>query len=71
MLHGAPLHTLAVGQMASYPLITVQAGDQVGEALALMLRNSIHRLVVMDGEEIRGVLESLDVFSFLSNHSQC
>lgn len=69
VLHGAPLHTLAVGQMASYPLITVQAGDQVGEALALMLRNSIHRLVVMDGEEIRGVLESLDVFSFLSNHS--
>ena len=69
VLLGTPLGTLPVGQLASYPLITVDAQDQVGDALLLMLRHDIHRVVVMEGESVRGVLESLDVFSFLANHS--
>ena len=69
VLRGTPLHELPVGLLANYKLISVAASDQVGDALALMLRNNIHRVVVMDGERIAGVLESLDVFSFLSNHS--
>ncbi len=69
VLRGTPLDQLPVGLLANYQLITVQAGDQVGDALALMLRHAIHRVVVMDGDAVRGVLESLDVFAFLSNHS--
>ena len=69
VLCGTPLTELPVGQLASYPLITVNADDQVGDALLLMLRHDIHRVVVMEGQAIRGVLESLDMFSFLANHS--
>ena len=77
ILHGTPLDRLPVGEMANYGLITVKADDHVGEALALMLRHDIHRVVVVrpdaaqavSREAVVGVLESLDVFSFLSNHS--
>ena len=34
-----------------------------------MLRHHIHRVVVAEGDQVHGVLEALDVFSFLSNHS--
>lgn len=64
-----PLHSLPVGGLARYPLITVAADDPVGEALVLMLRHGIHRVVVMDGDTVLGLLESLDVFAFLANHS--
>jgi len=69
VLRGTPLDQMPVGSLANYQLITVQAQDQVGDALALLLRHAIHRVVVMDRGEVRGVLESLDVFAFLSNHS--
>jgi CBS domain-containing protein len=35
----------------------------------MMLRKRVHRLVVKEGDHVVGVLEALDVFSFLSNHS--
>jgi CBS domain-containing protein len=35
----------------------------------MMLRHRVHRLVVAEGDKVVGVLEALDVFSFLSNHS--
>lgn len=69
VLGQAPLHDLPVGRLARYPLITVAADDPVGEALVLMLRHGIHRVVVMDGDTVLGLLESLDVFAFLANHS--
>ena len=34
-----------------------------------MLRYRVHRVVVADGPKVIGVLEALDLFSFLSNHS--
>ncbi|RMD04374.1 CBS domain-containing protein, partial [Klebsiella pneumoniae] len=60
---------LPVGQMSQFSLITVPASAQIGDALTLMLRHRVHRLVVTRGDEILGLLESLDVFSFLANHS--
>ena len=69
ILSGRPLDQIPVGELSNYSLITVRPGDQVGDALAIMLRHHIHRVVVADGERIHGVLEALDVFSFLSNHS--
>ena len=69
VLSGRPLDQIPVGELSNYSLITVRPGDQVGDALAIMLRHHIHRVVVADGERIHGVLEALDVFSFLSNHS--
>jgi CBS domain-containing protein len=46
-----------------------RSDDQVGDALALLQRHRVHRLVVMDDKQVVGVLEALDLFSFLSNHS--
>lgn len=73
ILDGRPLHTLAVGELASSPVVSVRASDSLGNAMALLLRERVHRLVVLedaaDGGAVRGVLEALDLFSFLSNHS--
>ncbi len=69
ILHGKPLDQLAVGDLANFSLVTVRPSDQVGDALASLLRHRVHRLVVTEGAEVLGVLEALDLFSFLSNHS--
>lgn len=69
ILDGTPLDRLAVRGLASFSLITVRPGDQIGDALAVMIRHKVHRVVVAEGEQIHGVLEALDLFSFLSNHS--
>lgn len=69
ILDGRPLDKLAVGELACFSLVTVHPADQLGDAMALMLSRRVHRVVVMEGERALGVLESLDLFSFLANHS--
>ncbi len=69
VLDGRPLDQLPVGELATYSLITVAPSDQLGDAMTLMLSRRVHRVVVVDGEQVLGVLEALDLFSFLSNHS--
>jgi CBS domain-containing protein len=72
VLHGTPLDRLPVREVSSFGLITVDATDPVGDALTVMVRHKVHRVVVMAGAgggDILGVLEALDLFSFLSNHS--
>ena len=59
-----------MGGFASHPVVTVRAGEQLGEAMVLLLRARVHRLVVLDDAgQVRGILEALDLFSFLANHS--
>ncbi len=73
ILDGRPLHTLAVGELASSPVVSVRTSDALGDAMALLLRERVHRLVVLEAQDqggaVRGILEALDLFSFLSNHS--
>lgn len=72
VLHGTPLDRLPVREVSSFGLISVDATDPVGDALTVMVRHKVHRVVVMAGNgsgEVLGVLEALDLFSFLSNHS--
>jgi CBS domain-containing protein len=69
ILNGAPLDQQKVGALANFQIISVRPSDQVGDALALLQRHRVHRLVVMDSHHVVGVLEALDLFSFLSNHS--
>ena len=69
ILTGRPLDQLPVKDLANFSLITIDPSDQVGDALAQMLRFRVHRVVVAEGENVLGVLEALDLFSFLSNHS--
>ena len=69
ILDGTPLDRLAVRGLTTFSLITIKPSEQIGDALAIMIKHKVHRLVVAEGEKITGVLEALDVFSFLSNHS--
>ena len=69
VLHGTPLDRLPVRDLANFSLVAVKPSDQLGDALATMIRHKVHRVVVTDGQDIQGILESLDLFSFLSNHS--
>lgn len=69
VLDGRPLHQLAVAELANFDVITVRPSDQLGDAMAAMLRHRVHRVVVLEDGEIRGVLEALDLFSYLSNQS--
>jgi CBS domain-containing protein len=77
ILSGSDLGTLPVRELANFSLISVRPSDQLGDALAEMIRKRVHRVVVaepgedghVDPDRIAGVLEALDVFSFLSNQS--
>ena len=70
VLDGRPLDQLPVGELANFKLIEVRPDDQLGDAMATMLRHRVHRVVVVDeAGNIVGILEALDLFSFLSNQS--
>ncbi|HQQ71575.1 MAG TPA: DUF294 nucleotidyltransferase-like domain-containing protein, partial [Alicycliphilus sp.] len=70
VLDGRPLAQISVGELASSPVVTVRAFDQIGDAMALLLRARVHRLAVLDeGGQVLGILEALDLFSYLANHS--
>jgi CBS domain-containing protein len=69
VLDGRALAELPVRDLATFRLVSIGPRDSLFDALALMIKHQVHRLVVMDGERIVGLLEQLDALSFLSNHS--
>ena len=69
ILDGRPLDQMPVSELSNFELVEVHPSDQLGDAMAVMLRHRIHRVVVVDGDKIVGILEALDLFSFLSNQS--
>ncbi|MEO8526362.1 MAG: DUF294 nucleotidyltransferase-like domain-containing protein [Caldimonas sp.] len=69
VLDDRPLATLAVRELATFRLVSIAPQAPLFDALALMIQHQVHRLVVQDGERIVGLLEQLDLLSFLSNHS--
>lgn len=69
ILDGRPLPELPVRDLATFPLITIAPSAPLFDALALLVKHQVHRLVVADGERVVGLLNQLDALSFLSNHS--
>ena len=69
ILSGLVLESTAVGPLSNYKLITVQATDHLYEALAVMIRHSVNRVIVMTGDEPIGTLEQVDLLSFIANSS--
>ncbi|TDR33071.1 DUF294 nucleotidyltransferase-like domain-containing protein [Hydromonas duriensis] len=63
------LNSMPVREAARFELLTIDLNDEITEALLIMIRHRIHRLVVMDNNQIVGVLGQLDLMSFFSNHS--
>lgn len=58
-----------VGPIATYELITMAPDDFLFNALLRMTRHNVSRLVIQEGAAIHGVLEQIDLLSYLSNHS--
>ena len=69
VLQGLNLDT-DIAELAHYKLLTVSPGDFLFNALVLMTRHRIERVVVLDEEQqLHGVVELVDVLSFFSNQS--
>jgi CBS domain-containing protein len=69
LLRPQPPHELPVRDVARFELIEISADADLFEALWLMVRHRVHRLVVRDGGHLLGLLGQLDLVSFVANHS--
>jgi CBS domain-containing protein len=69
LLREVPPAALAVREVARFGLIEVHPDAELFEALWLMVRHRVHRLLVRDGDQVLGVLGQLDLVSFVANHS--
>ena len=69
LLRPEPPATLAVRELARFELVEVDADADLFEALWLMVKHRVHRLLVRDGEAVLGLLGQLDLVSFVANHS--
>jgi len=59
----------AVGPLATYELISMKPDDFLFNALLRMTHHNVNRLVIRDSKAIYGILEQIDLLSYLSNHS--
>ena len=59
----------AIGPIAIYPIITIEADDYLFNALLSFTKHSIKRLIVTRDGEIIGILEQLDLLSYFANHT--
>ena len=69
IVDGRALDALAVRELATFQLVSIAPDAPLFDALALMIQHQVHRLVVAQGDRVVGLLEQLDLLSFLSNHS--
>lgn len=69
IVEGTPLNQLQVGQFSNFALITAKPSDPLYDALASMIRHKVSRVVVMTEDDVIGILEQVDLLSFLANSS--
>jgi CBS domain-containing protein len=69
LLRPTPPNALPVRDVARFDLIAVTPDTELFDALLVMIRHRVHRVLVREGNAILGVLTQLDLMSFISNHS--
>jgi CBS domain-containing protein len=69
LLQGRPPQSIAVREVASFALIEVAADANLFEALWLMVKGRVHRLLVRRDGEALGVLSQSELIGFVANHS--
>lgn len=69
LLHELPPEKLAVREVATFNPWGVSVEDELFDAMLLMLRHRIHRVVVRKGEEVVGFLSQLDLMAFMASNS--
>jgi CBS domain-containing protein len=60
-IRAVDVQTLNVGDVASREPVTVEPGQDLDEALALMARHQVRRLPVVDDGQLVGILAQADV----------
>ncbi|ABL73170.1 CBS domain-containing protein (plasmid) [Paracoccus denitrificans] len=69
ILRDAPPASLKVRDFTSFTPWSVSVEDDLYDAMMLMLRHRIHRVLVRDGDEVVGILSQMDLMGFLANQS--
>jgi CBS domain-containing protein len=69
LLRGEPPAAMAVRDVSRFELVEVHPDAELYEALWLMVRHRVHRLLVRDGDTVLGLIGQLDLVSFVANHS--
>lgn len=69
LLRATPPAQTPVRLVATFSPWAVEIDDELYEAMLLMLRHRIHRVVVREGEAIVGLLSQIDLMAFMANHS--
>jgi CBS domain-containing protein len=69
LLRQTPPRQTPVRDVARFELLSVGPDAELFDALLVMLRHRVHRVLVREGDHILGVLNQLDLMSFISNHS--
>jgi CBS domain-containing protein len=59
----------AIGEIATYGLITIEKSDFLFNALLLFTKHGVKRLVVVEEDKVVGILEQLDLLSHFANHT--
>ncbi|MEL7290614.1 MAG: DUF294 nucleotidyltransferase-like domain-containing protein [Pseudomonadota bacterium] len=68
MLDGHPLDT-PVGKIATFPVVHVEDGEFLFNAMIKMTRNRMKRVMISDGKEAVGMLDMTQILSAFSTHS--
>ncbi|CAK4070613.1 DUF294 nucleotidyltransferase-like domain-containing protein [Vibrio sp. 16] len=68
MLDEHPLDT-PVGRIATFPVVHIDDGDFLFNAMIKMTRNRMKRVMVADGKEAVGMLDMTQILSAFSTHS--
>ncbi|WGW00100.1 DUF294 nucleotidyltransferase-like domain-containing protein [Vibrio sp. YMD68] len=68
MLDNHPLDT-AVSKIATFPVVHIDDGDFLFNAMISMTRNKMKRVMVCDGKEAVGMLDMTQILSAFSTHS--
>lgn len=58
-----------LAELAQYKLLSVQANDFLFNALVVMTKYKVQRVVVFEGDKLEGLVELTDVISFFSSQS--
>lgn len=69
LLRPEPPSVLRVREVTSFRTISIADDDELAEALILMVRHRIHRLLVRRGDAVIGLLGQHELMAFLANHS--
>lgn len=69
LARGLSPQEVRLGDIATFPVISIESSSSLYDAIVLMARHGIRRLVVKRGERILGVLEDRDIIAYESRNA--